>query len=77
MEDRLSKDDFVNALTKMYNAGKEGRGKLGALGREHVMKNYNFENFNNDWVKLMDSVYEKYGSWENRKNRENWRSEEL
>ena len=36
-------------------------------GREHVLKNYNFETFNKQWVELMDSVVEKYGSWENRK----------
>jgi glycosyltransferase involved in cell wall biosynthesis len=29
MEDRLSKDDFLNAMTKLYKAGKEERAKLG------------------------------------------------
>ena len=77
MEDRLSKEDFLNALTKMYEMGAAGRSKLGILGREHVIKNYNFDNFNNDWVELLKSVYEKYGSWKNRKNYENWRSEAL
>ena len=77
MEDRLSKEDFLNALTKMYEIGADGRAKLGSLGREHVVKNYNFDKFNNDWVELLKSVYERHGSWKNRKNYENWRSETL
>ena len=77
MEDRLSKDDFLAAMMKMYNMTKEERRKLGSLGREHVIKNYNFENFNNTWVELMEKVHLEHGSWENRKNRQNWRHKTL
>jgi glycosyltransferase involved in cell wall biosynthesis len=77
MEDRLSKDDFLNAMTKLYEAGKEERAKLGKLGRKHVMKNYNFNDFNRSWVELMESIHQRHGSWKNRKNRQNWRSESL
>jgi len=77
MEDRINKQDFINALYDMYFAGKEGREEIGAKGREHVMKNFNFEKFNDSWVKLMTSTHEKHGSWKNRKNRQNWRSESL
>jgi glycosyltransferase involved in cell wall biosynthesis len=77
MEDRLSKDDFLNAMTKLYKAGKEERAKLGKLGRKHVMKNYNFNDFNRSWVELMESIHQRHGSWKNRKNRQNWRSESL
>lgn len=73
MEDRMSKDDFLSALTKMYEMNKEERSKLGALGREHIIKNYNFKDFNDKWASLMQDVYEKYGSWENRKGHESWR----
>jgi glycosyltransferase involved in cell wall biosynthesis len=77
MEDRLSKDDFLNAMTKLYKAGKEERAKLGKLGRKHVMKNYNFNDFNRSWVDLMESIHQRHGSWKNRKNRQNWRNESL
>jgi len=77
MEDRISKEDFIKALKKIYDASKEEREEMGRLGREHVLKNFNFDNFNESWVKLLLDVHEKYGSWENRKNHKNWRCEEL
>ena len=76
-EDRLNKEDFLNALRKMYNMPPEEREKLGKLGREHVIKNYNFEDFNKKWIDLMDHIHEKYGSWSNRKNYKSWTFEEV
>ena len=75
-EDRLNKEDFLDALRTMYNMSPEERQALGAAGREHVIKNYNFENFNKSWIELMDHVYEKYGSWSNRKHYKSWTFEE-
>mgnify|MGYP001128742370 CR=1 FL=1 len=66
-EDRISKGHFMSALNKIYHMSPESRREMGMKGREHVLKNYNFETFNKQWVELMDSVVEKYGSWENRK----------
>ena len=65
-EDRLSESQVVSALEKMYALGNEGRKELGQKGREHVMKNYNFETFNKQWVDIMTQVYEENGSWEDR-----------
>jgi hypothetical protein len=48
--------------------GHEERVRLGKNGRDYVMKNYNFETFNNQWVDIMTKVYEDNGSWETRKN---------
>ena len=67
-EDRLSEAQVVNALKKMYALGKEGRKEMGLKGREHVMKNYNFETFNKQWVDIMTEVYEENGSWDTRTN---------
>ena len=67
-EDRINEEVFVSAMKDMYNLSNEERKKLGALGREHVMKNYNFEDFNKSWVDLMLKVHKEYGSWESRKN---------
>ena len=66
-EDRLNKDHVLSALSNMYDLGEEERSKMGALGRVHVLENYNFNQFAETWVNLMLSVHEKEGSWENRK----------
>jgi len=76
-EDRISKEDFIDALKRMMNMTKEERDELGAKGAAHVQKNYNFDDFGKKWVELMDSVYEKYGSWENRKGYKTWCLEEV
>jgi len=76
-EDRISKEDFISALMKFYNYSPEARAALGSAGREHVMKNYNFETFNKTWVDLMTEIYETNGSWEDRKNYQNYRFEEI
>ena len=66
-EDRLSKDHVLSALSNMYDLGPEGRKEMGLKGREHVMKNYNFETFNTNWINLMTKIHEDHGSWETRK----------
>ena len=76
-EDRISKKDFIAALHKMYNMTPEERKLLGNKGRQHVLKNYNFETFQKNWVQLMDSIHEKYGSWETRKHYKPWALKEI
>jgi len=76
-EDRINEGEFVDALVKLYEMPKEEREKLGKAGREHVMKNYNFEKFNERWVQVMLELYEKHGSWNTRKNYAPWRYVEL
>ena len=66
-EDRTSKEQFMTALSKMYNMTPESRRLMGMKGRQHVLKNYNFDNFEKQWVELMDNCLEKNGSWEERK----------
>ena len=61
-EDRLNEDDVVDAMYKIYSMSAEDRKKLGAAGRKHVMKNYNFENFCKTWVDLMTDIHETCGS---------------
>lgn len=76
-EDRINEDDFINACVKIINMTPEERESLGQAGREHVVKNYNFENFNKSWVDLMLRVHEEHGSWENRKKYQSWECIEL
>ena len=58
-EDRVDKLQLHSALSKIYKMGKEGRKQLGKLGREHVMKNYNFYKLQDKWVEIIDQVFEK------------------
>jgi len=67
-EDRLSEGQVVSALEKMFVMTPEERKELGMKGREHVMKNYNFETFNKQWVDIMTEIHEQEGSWETRTN---------
>ena len=76
-EDRVSKEDFIAALHKMYNMPKEERKELGRKGAEHVRKNYNFEDFQNKWIELMDAVHERCGSWDTRKGYKSWEIKEI
>jgi glycosyltransferase involved in cell wall biosynthesis len=76
-EDRISEEDFVNALKKMYEIGRDERDKMGKKGRDHVMKNYNFDHFNKTWVDIMTSIHEKYGSWDTRKGYKPWEIVEI
>ena len=76
-EDRLNKEEFIEALKKIYNMSKEEREELGRKGAEHVRKNYNFEDFKNRWIELLDSVHENHGSWENRKGYKTWEVKEI
>jgi len=71
-EDRLSGKDVANALVKMYEYGSDKRAELGKAGRQHVLDNYNFENFAQKWEEILLKTYEKHGSWENRKNYKSW-----
>ena len=66
-EDRLNKDDFVNALLKIYNMTNEEREELGRMGQQHVKANYNFNDFEERWVTLVDQIIDEHGSWDNRK----------
>jgi glycosyltransferase involved in cell wall biosynthesis len=71
-EDRISQEDFVNALIKMYEMPEEERLKLGEAGRQHILKNYSFENYKKQWIEVLDRVHEEHGSWENRKKYSPW-----
>ena len=56
---------------------KEEREELGKKGRNHVLENYGFDHFQQKWVETMDHVIEEYGSWDTRKNYQNWSLEEV
>jgi glycosyltransferase involved in cell wall biosynthesis len=76
-EDRISEEDFVNALTKIYSMSRAERKAMGEKGREHVIKNYNFEDFKNTWVDTILNLHERCGSWDTRKEYKPWSVTEL
>ena len=71
-EDRINEDDFINALEKIYKMSRKERRELGLRGREHVQKNYNFEKLQASWRHLIESIHEKFGSWDTRANYKKW-----
>ena len=76
-EDRVSEKDVIDALLKLYNMNKEEREAMGKAGREYVLKNYNFEDYGKRWIGTLDDIHERHGSWENRKNYNNWVLKEI
>ena len=76
-EDRLSEEVVVDAMEKMFNASPEERQEMGAKGRAHVLKNYNWEEFNQRWVDLMLRIHEEHGSWNTRKKEQRWELKEM
>jgi len=65
-EDRLNRDDFIDALTKLYKMTPEKRQKLGEGGRRWTQKHFNFNDYMERWDKLFTDIYNKKGSWETR-----------
>ncbi len=76
-EDRLNKDDFHKMLDKALKCNKKAYDKMSKAGLEHVKNNYCFEDFEANWVKKIDEVVEKYGSWETRKQYNRWTLKEV
>lgn len=70
-EDHISKEDFLNAMRKVYSMTKEERKEMGLRGRDYVKKNYSLEGYGNQWIKLIEDVYNKGGSWQTRQHK-NW-----
>ena len=66
-EDRLSKEDFINALTELYEMTPEARRELGMAGRAWTEDRFSFEKFIQTWDDLFTSIVEEKGSWEDRK----------
>lgn len=71
-EDRISKEDFIEAMLKITNMTRQERKALGLKGREYMLKNYNFSTFGERWVNLLLEVHDRFGSWNTRKNYKKW-----
>jgi len=76
-EDRISKEDFINALKTMYKKTEKQRAKLGKDGRKHLEKNYNFKKNMQRWADEFTSIHERYGSWSTRTGYKAWELKEI
>ena len=76
-EDRISQGDFEATLTKALKLTKAKYKKMSEAGIKHVKENYNFENFEKQWIDFMDKTIEHHGSWETRKNYNRWTLKEI
>jgi glycosyltransferase involved in cell wall biosynthesis len=76
-EDRLNGEEVSAAMETIFSMSKEERTEIGLAGRQHVMNNYNFENFNKTWVDTLTQLHEEEGSWETRKHTQRWVLEEI
>ena len=71
-EDRLNEDEFIDALTKIYEMSPEERRELGLKGHQHVLKNYSFNKYIEQWDTVFTESYENFGSWSTRKKYKPW-----
>jgi glycosyltransferase involved in cell wall biosynthesis len=71
-EDRISQKDFSKVMHKALNLSEPKYQKMSDAAVNHVNTNYSFENYEKGWVKLMDDIIERHGSWETRKGYNRW-----
>ena len=71
-EDRINKEEFIETLKKAIKASPKAYKKMSDAGRKHVLENYNFEDYEKNWIKIMDDIIEKHGSWETRRGYQRW-----
>jgi glycosyltransferase involved in cell wall biosynthesis len=76
-EDRISKKDFLEAIETFYNTPEEERLEMGKKGRQYVLDNYNLSTYTDNWYQAFQSIFDKYGSWDDRKNYKSWEVFEL
>lgn len=75
-EDRISEGQFVGALEAFCSIPKEERKKIGHAGRQHVIENFNFEDFISRWDKIFTDIHTNSGSWPN-KSYKAWELKEI
>ena len=67
-EDRISKEDFLNGLTKLYEMTPDERSEMGRRGAQYAHKDFGFEAYAENWDALLTKINEEHGSWDTRDN---------
>ena len=65
-EDRISRDDFLDGMMKLYNMTTEERHKMALEGRKWSQKHFSFDDFVTRWDELFTRLHKEHGSWETR-----------
>jgi glycosyltransferase involved in cell wall biosynthesis len=65
-EDRIGKEDFLAAMLRCYNLTAEEYDILSKKCSSHVEKNFSFDSYRTEWVKLMKNINKKHGSFGSR-----------
>lgn len=71
-EDRIAQKDFEKVMTSALKLTGPKYKKMVNAGLKHIQDNYNFEDYEKNWVTLMDSITKKHGSWSTRENYKRW-----
>jgi len=76
-EDRISQEDFHNTLKKAIRISPNKYEAMSKGGIQHVKNNYSFTQFQQGWIKTMDEVVSKHGSWKTRTGYKRWHMKEI
>lgn len=71
-EDRISREDCVNAMKEIFFKTPAEREEMGKKARQHVINNHHIKDYSGAWYTVLNEVIEKNGSWDTRKNYNNW-----
>ena len=71
-EDRLNTEKIKDALIEMYNTNLSDRENMGQGGIKHVKNNYNFKDYKQKWLDLVENIIDNHGSWDTRKGYKSW-----
>ncbi len=65
-EDRISGEQLVDAMVKVFDLPKQELEEMGRLGRKHVIDNYSMKKYIETWDKVLTNINDTHGSWESR-----------
>jgi len=71
-EDRISQEDFEKYMTKAIKMSDKMYKKITTQGQNHVKENYNFNDYEQGWIRIMDEFIERNGSWGTREGYKRW-----
>jgi glycosyltransferase involved in cell wall biosynthesis len=71
-EDRISQLDFEKYMTKALKISDKMYKKITTQGQNHVKENYNFNDYEQGWIRIMDEFIERNGSWNTREGYKRW-----